>query len=285
MLSALAALAAGGAATGAAALAYATLVEPYWFQVRRVELALRCLPRRLDGLTILHLSDLHVHASDPAGQVVVRRAARLPADVVCLTGDYGDVPDHAHLAAPLLAAARGRLGTFAVLGNHDRDATPERQPHLFSDDVGFAVGAMLEARGISVLYNQAVALDVDGQRLWIVGLDDPHLFDDDVPAAYRGVPPDEPSIVLAHSWEPVADCESRGARLFLCGHTHGGQVRLPLLGAPLHQTYRDPPRNGGLSWVGRTALHVSHGLGGTHKLRFAVRPQAVVFTLRSLGSG
>jgi uncharacterized protein len=282
MLPALAALVAGGAATGAAALAYATLVEPYWFQLRRVELGLRCLPRRLDGLTILHLSDLHVHANDPAGQVVVRRAARVPADIVCLTGDYGDVPAHAQLAAPLVDAARGRLGTFAVLGNHDRVATPNPPPHRFDDDVGFAVGALFEARGISVLYNQAVDLVVDGQRLWIVGLDDPHLFNDDVPRAFRGVPADEPSIVLAHSWEPVADCEPRGARLFLCGHTHGGQVRLPFVGAPLHQTYRDPPRNGGLSWVGRTALHISHGLGGTHKLRFAVRPQAVWFRLRSL---
>jgi predicted MPP superfamily phosphohydrolase len=282
MLPVLAALAASGAATGAAAFAYATLVEPYWLQIRRVELGLRRLPRRLDGLTVLHLSDLHVHASDPAGQVVVRRAARVSADIVCLTGDYGDIPSHAHLAAPLLDPARGRLGTFAVLGNHDRDATPERQPHVFSDDVGFAVGAALEARGISVLYNQAVPLEIDGQRLWIVGLDDPHLFDDDVERAYLGVPSDEPSIVLAHSWEPTADCAARGARLFLCGHTHGGQVRLPIVGAPMHQTYRRPPRNGGLSWVGRTALHVSHGLGGTHKLRFAVRPQAVVFTLRSL---
>ena len=62
-------------------MAYATLIEPYWFQVRRVELRLRCWPRRLDGLTILHLSDLHVHARDPGGQVLVRRAARLPADI------------------------------------------------------------------------------------------------------------------------------------------------------------------------------------------------------------
>src|SRR3712207_6402099 len=102
MLSVLAALAAAGGATGLAALAYATLVEPYWLQVRRVELALRCLPGRLDGLTILHLSDMHVHARDPAGQVLIRRAAEVPADLVCLTGDYGDVPGHAHLAVPLL---------------------------------------------------------------------------------------------------------------------------------------------------------------------------------------
>jgi predicted MPP superfamily phosphohydrolase len=169
-----------------------------------------------------------------------------------------------------------------VLGNHDYDATPYQTPHRFSNDVGFAVGATMEARGIEVLYNESVALTIEGALLWIVGLDDPHSFHDDVEAAYRGVRADEPSIVLAHSWEPVVDCEPRGARLYLCGHTHGGQVRLPIVGAPLHQTYREPPRNGGVSWVGRSALHISHGLGGTHKLRFRVRPQAALFTLRAL---
>ena len=285
MLPAIAALGAAAGATGAALLAYATKVEPYWLQVRRIELGLRCLPRALDGLTVLHLSDTHVHERDRGDRVVVKRASRIEADLVCMTGDYGDIPEHAPQAAELLATARGRLGTYAVLGNHDYDATPHEHPHRFADDVGWAVGAALEAQGATVLYNQAVALEVGGTRLWVVGLDDPHTFHDDVPRAFAGVPPDEPSIVLAHSWEPVADCAARGARLFLCGHTHGGQVRLPFVGAPMHQTYRRPPRNGaGVAWIGRTALHVSPGLGGSHHLRFRVRPAAVLLTLRSLSS-
>jgi predicted MPP superfamily phosphohydrolase len=87
-----------------------------------------------------------------------------------------------------------------------------------------------------------------------------------------------------HSWEPTDDVERRGARLVLAGHTHGGQVRPPFCGPLVHQTYRCPPRIGGCCWVGRAALHISHGLGGTHKLRFLVRPRAVLFTLRSVSS-
>jgi predicted MPP superfamily phosphohydrolase len=275
-------LAAAGAATAAATLAYATQVEPFWLQFRRVELRLRCWPRALDGLTVLHLSDLHVQPGDRCGQAVVSRAGRVEADLVCLTGDFGDLPRYSPRAAELLEHARGRLGTFAVLGNHDYyEGTTKHSTHRYSDDVGFAVGAALEATGITVLYNESIRIDVNGTPLWIVGLDDPHTFHDDVPKAYRGVPPDEPSIVLAHSWEPTEDAGERGARLVLAGHTHGGQVRLPLIGAPVHQTYREPPEHG-IAWVGRTLLHISHGLGGSLKLRFMVRPQAVLFTLRSL---
>lgn len=276
-------LAAAGlaAATGAAALAYATQVEPFWLRIRRVDLALRGLHPDLDGLTILHLSDVHARPGDRGGHALVARASRIAADVVCLTGDYGDVPPHAPLAADLLLRARGRLGTFAVLGNHDYDATPHRQPHRFDDDVGVAVGAALEADGVALLRNESVCLRVGRARLWIVGLDDPHTFHDDVARAYRGVPSDEPSVVLAHSWEPAVDVGCRRGRLVLAGHTHGGQVRLPFMEPPIHQTYRRPPKIGGCQWIGATALHISHGLGGSHQLRFLVRPEAVVFTLRA----
>src|SRR5207248_1691433 len=143
-------IAAAGAATAAATLAYATRVEPFWLQIRRVELQLRCWPRALDGLTVLHLSDLHVQSGDRYGQGVVTRAARIEADIVCLTGDFGDMPRDAPRAARLIDAARGRLGTFAVLGNHDYyEGTTKHSYHRFSDDTGFAVGATLEARGIT----------------------------------------------------------------------------------------------------------------------------------------
>jgi hypothetical protein len=268
------------AASGAAALAYATQVEPFWLRTRRIELVLCGLHEDLDGLTILHLSDIHAKPGDRRGAVNVRRASRIEADVVCITGDFGDIPPHAPLAADLLACARGRLGTFAVLGNHDYDATPYRRPHRFDDDVGFAVGAALEADGVMVLQNESVSIPVGRTRLWFVGLDDPHTFRDDVSRAYCGVPANEPSIVLAHSWEPTVDVGKRGARLLLSGHTHGGQVRLPFMEPPLHQTFRRPPKVGGFQWVDGVGLHISPGLGGTHHLRFMVRPEATLFTLR-----
>ena len=268
------------AGSAAAALAYASWVEPYWLQVVRRDLPVPRLPPGLDGLTVLHLSDFHVRPDERLGHRVVAQAARLSADVVALTGDYGDVAAFGPEAAELLAPARGRLGTFAVLGNHDADVAPHIRPFRFSGDTANRVGALLEASGTTVLVDENVRLDVRGTRLWIVGLDDPHTFFDDPMRAFAGVPDEEPAIVLAHSWEPAIPLERHGPTLVLCGHTHGGQVRLPFADAPVTNTHRRPTRAGGLFQVGRMQVHISHGLGGTRKLRFLVRPQAVIFSLR-----
>ncbi len=269
------------AGTAATALLYATRVEPYWLQVVRHELPLPGWPAALDGLTVLHLSDFHTRPGDRRGHRLIADAAGLRADVVALTGDYGDVPAYADDAAALLAPLRGRLGTFAVLGNHDADVAPYVTPHRFSRDASGRVGALLEANGATALIDENVRLDHAGARLWIVGLDDPHTFHDDPARAFAGVPDAEPAIVLAHSWEPAIPLQRHGPTLVLCGHTHGGQVRLPFQDAPHTNTHRRPTRAGGLFRVDGMPVHISHGLGGSHTLRFLVPPQAVIFSLRS----
>ena len=129
--------------------------------------------------------------------------------------------------------------------------------------------------------NENVRLCVNGAPLWIVGVDDPHTFYDDAWRAYEGVPGDEPSIFLTHSWEPTPLAAERGAVLALTGHSHAGQVSPPFMPSPVHNCHRPPPRNGGLSWVGETALYVSRGLGAARNLRFLTRPQVVKLTLRA----
>ncbi len=269
------------AASGMAALAYATQVEPYWLKQLSVDLRLPRWPRELDGLTVLHLSDPHVGLHNSRANDVIRRAVQTPADLVIMTGDYGDIPDYAAHAAELLRPARGRIGTFAVLGNHDYVAWPYHAPYRFSERPAVAVAAALEATGVTVLRNQSVRLDIHGHPLWIVGLEDPHTFHDHVERAFTGVPPGETSIALAHSWEPAPAIAECGSALLLAGHTHGGQIRLPLQAPLVHKTHRRPARIGGLFWVDDLAVNISHGLGGSHKIRFMVRPQAVLFTVRS----
>ena len=269
------------AASGAAALAYATQVEPFWLKQLSVDLSLPRWPRELDGLTVLHLSDMHVAPGNARGIDLIRRAVQTTADLVLMTGDYGDIPEHAPLAAELLRPARGRIGTFAVLGNHDYATWPYVPPHRFTERSASAVTAALEATGVTVLRNQSIHLNVHGHPLWIVGLDDPHTFHDNAERAFVGVPSGATSIALAHSWEPAPVVAEHGSALLLSGHTHGGQVRLPLLPPPVHNAHRRPTRIGGLFWVGDMAVSISHGLGGSYKLRFMVRPQAVLFTVRS----
>lgn len=277
-----------GAASGlaAAALVYATRVEPRWLELTELDVPLPRLPRALDGLTVLHLSDFHAQPGQPWHHRLLERAAAelLPADLVCLTGDFGERPDLAPIAVEALRPARGRLGTFGVLGNHDlhpQRPAYERAPDRFSPDVGFRVAALLEASGVTVLENASVRLCVNGAPLWIVGVGDPHTFYDDAWRAYAGVPDDEPSIFLAHSWEATPLAAERGAVLALAGHSHGGQVSPPFMPSPVHNCHRPPPRNGGLSSVGETALYISRGLGAAYPVRFLTRPQAVKLTLRS----
>ena len=269
------------AAAGVAVLGYATQVEPYWLKQLSLDLTLPRWPRALDGLTVLHLSDLHVDPRQHRANELIQKAMRTPADLVLMTGDYGDNPDHAPLAAKFLRPARGRIGTFAVLGNHDYAARPYHPPHRFTDQAGITVAAALEATGITVLRNQSARLDVDDHSLWIVGVDDPHTFHDNVESAFARVPADATSIALAHSWEPAPEIVERGSALLLSGHTHGGQIRFPLFAPPVHNTHRRPERIGGLFWVDDMAVSISHGLGGSYRIRFMVRPQAVLMTLRS----
>ena len=277
------ALGAGLAATAWAAFLYARQLEPFWPRLRRVALELRDLPAALDGLTILHVTDPHVKPRDPLGQLLIRRLASVEADLVCMTGDYGEIPLYAARAAEALAGVRGRLGTYAVLGNHDYYTCDGRRPSRFLESTARGVAARLEARGIPVLRNEAVRLEVGGTPLWIVGLDDTHTFHGDVARAYRDVPNNETAIVLAHTWEAGPPAAERGARLYLCGHSHGGKVRGPFLPAPLTNSHRRPPKPSGLFWLGRTAVYISPGLSGQHQLRFLVRPEATLFSLRKAG--
>src|SRR5581483_2287560 len=142
----------GLAGLGAGALFYATRIEPRWLEIRDLTLRLPCWPRRLDGLTVLHLSDLHAKPGEQWQHDLIRQAAAVEADLVCLTGDYGDRPRWAPIAIDAVRGARGRLGTFAVLGNHDFDARVRdgERPARFSPSVAARVGYHMEAQGITV---------------------------------------------------------------------------------------------------------------------------------------
>jgi uncharacterized protein len=247
----------------------------------RVEMALERLPRAFDGFTIAHLSDFHydeVFSVIPI-QKAIRIVNGLNPDLVVLTGDFVTTsfpcihkqPKAARAAEPcakLLHELRPRLGSVAVLGNHDVEA-----------DAGFITEA-LEAHGISVLHNRSQVVEREQARLWLCGLDSlashPHLD-----LALRGVPSNEPAVLCVH--EPdFADVASRHPiDLQLSGHSHGGQVWIPGIGAPwLPRFARKYPR--GQYHVGAMRLYTNIGLG---TIRIPVRlncvPEVTLITLRA----
>jgi predicted MPP superfamily phosphohydrolase len=259
------------------------------------------VPSSWPRLGILHLSDLHVQAHGDrlfgVQQALLRGLERQP-DLVVVTGDLCETPDDVERTLALLGTLRPRLGTYVVLGNHEHDAHGPQGTHAsykpaWVRPLNRVLGAILPeparppglaARiaqrlgngGVEVLSNRGVRLQVGGRSLWLAGADSGWAGRADLAAALRGRRADEACLVLVHEPELAFDAERHGGQLILAGHTHGGQVRFPLVGAPY--THRVDPRiriASGFQSIGRSLLHISAGLGHTIPLRFGCPPEAV----------
>jgi predicted MPP superfamily phosphohydrolase len=264
-------LGAGLIAAGAWALA-----EPARLKVRRLDVPLERWPAALDGLRVAIVSDLHTGAPHVDERRVARIVGKVNAqrpDLIALVGDYADptVPLGEPVAPEAVAEQLGelyaRLGVFAVLGNHDWYHYGDRVPR-----------ALREA-GIEVLENDAVAIEHQGEVLWVAGLADMRERDTDVEVALAMVPESQALIALTHDPDTFPSLRDR-ADVTLAGHTHGGQVGLPLLrraAAPTSGGY-----TGGEVREGGGYMYVSRGVGTTGlPIRFAAPPEIAVLRIRS----
>ncbi len=248
--------------------------------ITNLELTLPHLPRHLDGLTILHVTDLHLTWGDHPALTLPELLADVQCDLTVYTGDM--VEDEAGLDAlpPLLQAMRPRTAAFAVLGNHDhyhyRHETGEGP--LAAD-----IGPLLEtlaAASIDVLNNES-RVTFDG-ALHVVGVDDPALGRDDLSAAFAAVDAAAPTLLLAHSPDILLRLDPYKPGLVLAGHTHGGQLRLPGLG-PLGSVSVLPRRYSmGVYTYNGVQTYVSRGVGTSGApARLYCPPEVAVITLRS----
>jgi uncharacterized protein len=295
---------------GIACAAYGVLIERHWYRLVRHRLDI--LPADAPGpITVLHLSDLHI----VRGSERLRRfLTKLPrVDVTAVTGDIVGEPEAVEEAAELLSAVRGSTGSYFVLGSNDyyvprplnparyflrdprrrRRATRGRAPDLVR---------RLQAEGWVYLGNAVTAANVNGLPLQLMGLDDPHIDRQDLrvaarrsidpsseSAGLRPSPPSPPSqrrppfgLGVVHSPDPMPELAALGWDLVVYGHTHGGQVRMPIVGALV--TNSDVPRRlvSGLVRLGDAYAHISPGLGTSKyaPFRFLCRPEATVLELR-----
>jgi len=228
------------------------------------------LPPAFDGFTILHLSDLHVGNHPDTTRRAIDILAGIKVDLVVLTGDSQTAgkptaPTVAAAIRPLLNGIHSREGALGVLGNHD----------------GHELVSSLEAIGVRMLLNESMVIERGGQRLTFTGTDDVHnFFTPDAIQALRDSPAGFP-VALVHSPELAAIAESHGFQLYLCGHTHGGQVCLPG-GRPLF-TACDLHRDlvAGAWRLGRMRGYTSRGVGvGRPGMRFNCRGEVAHITLR-----
>jgi uncharacterized protein len=278
---------------GLLCVAYGVAIEHSWFRLTRYRLDI--LPAGGDGLSVLHLSDLHFRAND-------RRKARflgsLPkADVAVVTGDILGEAEAVEPVVAALSPVRGRLASYFVLGSNDyyrpRPSNYFRYflPHVRSRRRRLARGRdrelveQLAGDGWVHLHNVRREVSLNGTSLEVVGLDDPHIHRSDLRVAPRRSR-ERFGLAVVHSPDPAPELAALGYELIVAGHTHGGQVRLPVVGALVTNSHMPRRMASGMFRLGPSYLHVSQGMGTSKyaPFRFLCRPEATLLELRPDGT-
>ena len=253
-------------------------------QLVSIEVPLPRLPEAWDGFRIAQLADFHY--DDYFSVIPLRKAVdmvdRIQPDLVVLTGDFVTSPARKPTrsiairsakaiepCAPLLAQLRAPSGILAVLGNHDAVAD---SAHIID---------VLQSHGISVLRNRSVPFERSGKRLWVSGVDDVLEGKPDLALAMRNIPQGEPVMLLAHEPDWADYVAHHPVDLQLSGHSHGGQIRLPLIGPPyLPRLARKYPW--GLRQIGPLTLYTNSGIGTIEvPIRLNCPPEVTLITLRA----
>ncbi len=251
--------------------------EPYWLECTTKDIPIHQLDTKIKAL---HLSDFH--ASDVMSLEAIEKAIDLgieqKPDMIFLTGDYitwGITNEQAY--RKILSKLSETAPTFACIGNHDGGLWAGSS-HGYKDST--KVEALLKSAGIHVLINQSERIQLAGRTIKVVGLGD--LWSG---LAMPGVvlekqrSADEVVVVLSHNPDSKTELQSFDWDLTLCGHTHGGQLVVPILGLRPFLPVRDKTfPEGILSWENRH-IHITRGVGNLHDLRFNCRPEVSLLNL------
>jgi predicted MPP superfamily phosphohydrolase len=242
--------------------------EVFQVEFNEKTLLLPQLPAAWDGLSILHLTDLHLCGTPDRAfyQYVIERALEGDTpDLVAVTGDIVDSDWHHRWVVPILGRLRCKTAGFAILGNHDswRDYTLVRR--------------RLRRSGLRVLGNSWEQLEVRGVPLVVIGHEGPWFR----PAPKLDACPTEPfRLCLSHTPDNFPWARRHAIDLVLAGHVHGGQIRVPLLGSVFVPSRFSRRYDCGTFFASPTVMHVGRGLGGQHPLRYFCRPEVTRLILK-----
>lgn len=240
--------------------------------IEQVELTIPSLPSPLDGYRIAHLTDIHLTGHIQPGYVadVVEHAMAFAPEMIALTGDLVDVPECIDWLPDLFSRATAEDGCHFILGNHDtRIADPDEIRRTMKTAGWNDVGGRCQAQSC----RDVSTLLIGNEWPWFNRPGDDELE--------RKKASDNPfQICLSHSPDQFDWARRHDVDLMLCGHTHGGQGRLPLAGPILSPSWHGSRWASGDFYRAPTTMHVSRGLGGVHLLRINCRPELSLITLR-----
>ena len=238
--------------------------------VKRYTIAISKLPIEFQGFTILHLSDLHSKKYGDGQRYLIELINRQQFDAVAITGDLVDKSNPGMEPAIALVKGLQSKPLFFVPGNHEWWTNYE-------------IKSPLKDHGVQILENGHFKYNIGNSHIWIMGVDDPYLGRDQLNMALEGVSDSVPKVLLAHAPNIFSKAVEANVDLVLVGHTHGGQIRLPLVGAVVAPGQGLFPKfDYGHFTSGSTNMIINGGLGeSVLPIRFYNRPEIVLVTLVS----
>jgi uncharacterized protein len=266
---------------------YPRFIAPYRFHILHRAMTFPNLPAAFHGYKILHLTDFHAGSARTAYlRLAIETGMALKPDLILISGDLIDYrPRGLHELAKLLPVLDAPDGVFTIFGNHDYHEyswrhVGERSAHRA---IHKRLVRLVESSNVRLLRNQMHTIHRGEAKLQIVGLDEMWVGHMHPAQAFEGVEPAHPTIALQHNPDGYMVLKDFHWDWMLCGHSHGGQVDLPIVG-PLYVPMAHRKWLRGFFEFGDASAHkrtmyVSTGLGHTTPIRFRVRPEMALFTL------
>lgn len=268
-----------GAGVGVGSIVYSRYVESSWLSVERVKIPL-ISKHGVRPITLLQLSDFH--ASNYVPLEFIEKAVVLgltsKPDLVCLTGDFvTGVLKEGGAYAKILRRLSDAAPTFASLGNHDGGVWSAGR---FGYEDTAAVEELLADSHVTCLLNASATVSIAGRQVELIGLGDLWAGNMNVRDAFARVSSTDEAVrvVMSHNPDTKTDLVSRAWDLMLCGHTHGGQIRIPFMGSPFLPISDRRFAMGLHRWQDRW-IYVTKGVGNLLGVRFNCRPEVSVLTL------
>jgi uncharacterized protein len=211
------------------------------------------LPKDLNNIKIAHLSDLHVKEKISVHEEIINKLAEIKPDIIVLTGDFVEEPEKIEICIKFVKQLKAKYGVWAVMGNWDYWMGSPND-----------LKKRLKEVGVNILINENRRIEIGNNFLYLAGVDDPFTKRDNLNLALKGIPLNSKqtfTILLAHSPNIFKLAKQHNISLTLAGHTHGGQVRLPLIGPLYSLTPTMGKYSMGLFKENNYQMYVNPGIG------------------------
>jgi len=252
---------------------YSFFFERFWLDINKMQLSFPQLPAAFSGTKIVHFSDLHLGEFFDVDhlQKIVDHINSLKPDLICFTGDLvEDGTDILKRSIPVLQQLHAPLGKIAIFGNHDYRIGKQQD-----------VADALKQSGFVFLQNDHTSINLSGEKIYVAGTDDMFGGGSDIPKAIQGIPENQFTILLAHEPDLADIAVQHPIHLQLSGHSHGGQIRVPFVGALFTPDGAKKYIEGLIPFKNSNfKLYVSRGIGTTGlPFRFHCRPELTVIII------